>query len=61
MIFGNREEAAHLLAENLVKYRGQNPLVLAIPRGAVGMAEVIAWSFRRTRLPEASYRTAEEK
>ena len=42
MIFGNREEVAHLLAERLSQYRGQNPLVLAIPRGAVGMAEIIA-------------------
>lgn len=42
MIFRNREEAAHLLAETLSRYRGQNPLVLAIPRGAMGMAEIIA-------------------
>lgn len=42
MIFSNREEAAHLLAESLAQYRGQNPLVLAIPRGAIGMAEIIA-------------------
>src|SRR5262245_63743893 len=42
MIFRNREEAAHLLAERLVRYRGRNPLVLAIPRGAVGMAAIIS-------------------
>ena len=42
MIFGNREKAAHLLAERLSRYRDQNPLVLAIPRGAAGMADIIA-------------------
>lgn len=41
MLFKNREEAAHLLASKLSGYRGQNPLVLAIPRGAIGMAEII--------------------
>jgi len=41
-LFKNREDAAHQMADNLARYRGQNPLVLAIPRGAVGMAEVIA-------------------
>jgi putative phosphoribosyl transferase len=41
MLFKNREEAARRLSEKLVPYRGQNPLVLAIPRGAMGMAEVI--------------------
>jgi len=38
MLFQNREEAAELLAEKLSKYRGQNPLVLGILRGAVPMA-----------------------
>ena len=42
MLFQNREEAAHLLAEKLKKYQGQNPLVLGIPRGAVPMAKIIA-------------------
>jgi len=42
MPFQNREQAAHLLAKRLEKYRGQNPLVLAIPRGAVPMAKIIA-------------------
>jgi predicted phosphoribosyltransferase len=41
-VFKNREEAARLLAEKLAKYRGQNALVLAIPRGAVPMAKIIA-------------------
>ena len=42
MIFRNRDDAAHKLAEKLEPYRGQRPLVLAIPRGAVPMARVIA-------------------
>lgn len=42
MTFRNREEAASLLARELVRYRGQNPLILAIPRGAVPMARIIA-------------------
>jgi predicted phosphoribosyltransferase len=42
MFFQNREEAAELIADRLVKYRGRNPLVLGIPRGAVPMAKVIA-------------------
>jgi len=41
-MFRDRQEAAERLAENLGRYRGQNPLVLAIPRGAVPMAKVIA-------------------
>lgn len=42
MIFSDRIAAANKLAEALSDYRGQNPLVLAIPRGAVPMAKVIA-------------------
>jgi predicted phosphoribosyltransferase len=42
MPFRNREEAAHLLAQRLMAYRGQQPLVLGIPRGAVPMAQIIA-------------------
>jgi predicted phosphoribosyltransferase len=42
--FADRIEAAELLAIRLGGYRGQNPLVLGIPRGAVPMAEVIAES-----------------
>jgi putative phosphoribosyl transferase len=42
MRFKNREEAARLLAERLAAYRGQNPLVLGVPRGAVPMARIIA-------------------
>jgi putative phosphoribosyl transferase len=42
MRFKNREEAARLLAERLAVYRGSNPLVLGVPRGAVPMAHIIA-------------------
>lgn len=40
--FADREEAARQLAARLQAYQGKNPLVLAIPRGAVPMARVIA-------------------
>jgi len=42
MSFHNRNDAADRLAERLRPYRGQHPLVLAIPRGAVPMAKRIA-------------------
>ena len=42
MIFANRVAAAKQLAQALSEYRGKNPLVLAIPRGAVPMARIIA-------------------
>ena len=42
MIFADRIAAAGKLAQALSEYRGKNPLVLAIPRGAVPMAKVIA-------------------
>ena len=42
MPFQDRNEAADRLAERLSPYRGQHPLVLAIPRGAVPMALRIA-------------------
>jgi putative phosphoribosyl transferase len=43
MLFENREHAARLLARRLsAHYKNKNPLVLAIPRGAVRMAEIIA-------------------
>jgi len=41
-MFRDRLDAAHRLAERLIQYRGQNPLVLGIPRGAVAMAQHIA-------------------
>ena len=42
MPFQNRDEAARRLAQSLAQYHGKNPLILAIPRGAVPMAKVIA-------------------
>lgn len=42
MYFKDRLEAAELLLEKLLKYKGLNPLILGIPRGAVPMANVIA-------------------
>jgi predicted phosphoribosyltransferase len=41
-MFHDRNEAAILLAEQLKDYQGKNPLILAIPRGAVPMAKIIA-------------------
>lgn len=41
-MFRDRNEAAEKLAEKLLDYRGKNPLILAIPRGAVPMAKVLA-------------------
>lgn len=41
-MFKDRLDAAGQLADRLAVYRGQRPLVLAIPRGAVPMAKVIA-------------------
>jgi predicted phosphoribosyltransferase len=40
--FESRLDAARRLAEALDRYRGKNPLVLAIPRGAVEMGRVLA-------------------
>lgn len=41
-MFQDREEAARKLAVKLQAYKGKQPLVLAIPRGAVPMASIIA-------------------
>lgn len=41
-VFTDRIEAARRLAAALDRYRGKNPLVLAIPRGAVQMGRVVA-------------------
>ena len=40
--FDSRNDAARQLAKALARYRGRNPLVLAIPRGAVNMGKVLA-------------------
>jgi predicted phosphoribosyltransferase len=42
MRFKDREAAAVELADRLSGYRGQHPLVLGVPRGAVPMARIIA-------------------
>ena len=41
-MFHDRRDAAIRLAERLKDYKGRNPLILAIPRGAVPMAKIIA-------------------
>lgn len=41
-MFADRLDAAEKLAKALGKFKGKHPLVLAIPRGAVPMAEIIA-------------------
>ena len=42
MLFRDRDQAAQQLAAALSAYQGKNPLVLAIPRGAVPMGRIIA-------------------
>lgn len=42
MLFHDRLDAACQLARALLRYRGMDPLVLAVPRGAVPMGRVIA-------------------
>jgi predicted phosphoribosyltransferase len=42
MRFKDREEAAAQLAGRLRRFKGQRPLVLGVPRGAVPMARIIA-------------------
>jgi len=42
IFFDTRADAAAQLAHALAACRGRNPLVLAIPRGAVGMGRVLA-------------------
>jgi predicted phosphoribosyltransferase len=41
-MFENREDAARQLAQALGQWRGRRPLVLAIPRGALPMGQVLA-------------------
>ncbi len=42
MVFKDRMEAAHLLAEKLENYKKKNAIILAIPRGGVPMGYIIA-------------------
>lgn len=46
MIFEDRRKAGELLAERLVKYRGANAVVLAIPRGGVVIGDAVAKALR---------------
>ena len=41
-MFNDREDAALQLADQLASWRGKQPLILAIPRGAVPMGKVLA-------------------
>jgi len=41
-MFADRIDAARQLADALSRYRGTHPVVLAIPRGAVPIAALIA-------------------
>jgi putative phosphoribosyl transferase len=41
-LFSNRQHAGAMLAQRLLKYRGQHALVLALPRGGVPVAAEIA-------------------
>lgn len=45
-MFENRRDAALKLVDRLSRYKGKNPLVLGIPRGAVPMARLIAEQLR---------------
>ncbi|HSC27165.1 MAG TPA: phosphoribosyltransferase family protein [Vicinamibacterales bacterium] len=42
MAFKNRADAAHQLAQRLIRHRGGNPVVLGVPRGGVPMARIVA-------------------
>jgi predicted phosphoribosyltransferase len=42
MVFRDRHDAGQALTERLSRYRGMNPLVLAIPRGGVLVGSVVA-------------------
>ena len=41
MLFKDRRQAGELLAQKLQSYRGRSPLILAVPRGGVVVAEPI--------------------
>lgn len=42
MIFRNRREAGQLLAQRLIQYRDEHPIVLGMPRGGVEVAYEVA-------------------
>ena len=41
-MFSNRTEAGYLLAQELLKYRGNPVVVMAIPRGGLPLGAVVA-------------------
>ena len=41
-MFRNRDDAANRLATELSRYKDENPLILAIPRGGVPLGRIIA-------------------
>jgi putative phosphoribosyl transferase len=45
-LFKDRGQAAALLAEKLKVYRGNKPLILAVPRGGVPMGKTIAGNLK---------------
>lgn len=42
ILFNDREDAGNQLADKLLKYKDQNPLIIALPRGGVPVAYVIS-------------------
>lgn len=46
MIFRDRQDAGKQLAEKLMKFKGENPIILAIPRGGVVVAREIVIALR---------------
>lgn len=44
MTFSNRAEAGRRLAKKLLRYKDQQPVVLALPRGGVPVAAEVAWT-----------------
>lgn len=42
MLFDSRTDAGRKLAAALARYKGRHPLILAVPRGAVGMGAIVA-------------------
>ncbi len=46
MIFRDRQDAGKQLAEKLMKFKGENPIILAIPRGGAVVAREIAISLK---------------
>ena len=45
-MFKNREDAGQLLAEKLVRFKDEDVVVLAIPRGGIPLASIIAKKLR---------------